>query len=133
MTRPIFLVLTGLAIALTVAGGWRAWQNWRLLSEFYEAVERSDDIDEPITPSAHHLRAIRKLHLSWDTRVESGGPVVDASASDGSAEMGDDLAPIIGTRDKLAIAAFNVEVSRACVCIGTWRAARRAPPDGASQ
>jgi hypothetical protein len=113
MTRPILLVLAGLAIALTVAGEWPAWQNWRLLSEFYEAVERSDDIDEPITPSAHHFRAIRKLPLSRHTRVESGRPIVDASAPDGSADMEDDLAPIIGTRDKLAIAAFNVEVSRA--------------------
>src|SRR5215472_16868018 len=112
MARPIAFVIACIALGLALAAGWRAWDYWRLY-RFYEATNRSDDIDEPLKPSVRHLQAIRKLRFSWDTRVESGGPIVDPAAPYGSADMVDDLAPLIDTRDAVTIATFNVEVSRA--------------------
>jgi hypothetical protein len=54
---------------------------------------------------------LRKLTFAWNTRIESGGPVVDPLAPYGSADMAGDLRAIIGTRDRVAIAKFHREVS----------------------
>jgi hypothetical protein len=111
MSRPIILVVLSVAVMGAAFAGWQAWRYWRLF-QFYQAVSRSEDLDE-LQPSVQHLQAIRKLHFVWDNSVESGGPIVDYLAPYGHAAMEDDLGPIIGTRDKMAVAAFNVEVSRA--------------------
>jgi hypothetical protein len=64
-----------------------------------------------VTITPKHLEALRKLRFGWNTRLESGGPVVDPLAPYGSEDMGADLGPIIGRRDPVAIARFHREVS----------------------
>jgi hypothetical protein len=54
---------------------------------------------------------LRKLRFAWNTRVESGGPVVDPLAPYGSESLVADLGPIIGTSDRVMIARFHREVS----------------------
>jgi hypothetical protein len=112
MTRGIRLIFVGIAIAAGLAGTWQAWQYWRLYS-IYESLEDSDDSSEPKRPTARHLAAIRKLRFDWNPFIENGGPVVDPLAPYGSADIADDLGPIIGTRDMVAVARFHIEVSRA--------------------
>ena len=63
---------------------------------------------QTITPQA---RALRKLRFAWNTAIENGGPVVDPLAPYGSANLAADLGPILGTRDKVAIASFHRKVS----------------------
>lgn len=113
MTRRSWLTLVGIIIIVAgVAGVRQAWQYWRLYS-IYDELAKSDDQDEPMRPTSRHLSAIRKLRFAWEDRVESGGPVVDPQAPYGSADIADDLGPIIGTRDLVAVAMFHVEVARA--------------------
>lgn len=94
-------------LALAVLA-WPAWQAWR-----WELARRV--YDYPMTPmptiTAQHIAALRKLRFAWNTRIESGGPLVDPLAPYGSADMSRDLGSIIGTRDRLAIARFHREVA----------------------
>jgi hypothetical protein len=57
------------------------------------------------------VQALRKLRFAWNTIFESGGPIVDPWSPYGSENMAADLGPILGTRDKVAIARFHREVS----------------------
>jgi hypothetical protein len=66
-----------------------------------------------ITPK--HVEALRKMRFAWDSLIESGGPVVDPFAPYGSTSMAADLAPIIGTRDRSAVARFHREVSEVLI------------------
>ena len=100
--RVVFLVLTLAVIA------WPAWEAWRweLARRVFAAPE-----DPALTITPRHVAALRKLRFAWNTRIESGGPVVDALAPYGSESMAGDLGPLIGTRDRVAIARFHREVS----------------------
>ncbi len=57
------------------------------------------------------MDALRKLRFTWTTRVESDGPIMNPLAPYGSEDMASDLGPLIGTRDRVAIARFHREVS----------------------
>jgi hypothetical protein len=87
---------------------WPVWEAWR-----WELVRRVYTSQEPpaqtITPK--HVQALRKLRFAWNTAIENGGPVVDPLAPYGSANLAADLGPILGTRDKVAIASFHRKVS----------------------
>ena len=111
MTRAIWIGVICILISAGTAGAWQVRQYWRLYSALAELSEL-DGLGEPLRPDARHLAAIRKLRFTWDTMVESGGPIVDPSRPYGSRNMADDLAPIIGTRDIEAIAKFHIEVAR---------------------
>jgi hypothetical protein len=88
---------------------WPAWQVWRweLVRRIYASQE------EPSAPTItpKHVQALRKLRFAWNTIFESGGPIVDPWAPYGSENMAADLGPILGTRDKVAIARFHREIS----------------------
>jgi hypothetical protein len=113
VTRRSWLTLVGIIVIVAgVAGVRQAWQYRRLYS-IYDELAKSDDQDEPMRPTSRHLSAIRKLRFTWEDRIESGGPVVDPHAPYGSAHIADDLGPIIGTRDLVAVAMFHIEVARA--------------------
>jgi hypothetical protein len=97
----IYLLLILAALA------WPAWEAWR----WGLALRVYADPETPApTLTSKHVAALRKLRFDWNTRIESGGPVVDPAAPYGSGDMAADLAPIIGTRDRLAIARFHREV-----------------------
>jgi hypothetical protein len=93
--------------------------GWLLVDEvrqFQFALQVYEDERFPaptITPK--HIEALRKLRFAWDSRIESGGPVVDPFTPYGSASMAADLAPIIGTRDRDAVARFHREVSETLI------------------
>lgn len=96
-------------LALTLAAlAWPTWETWR-----WVLARRVYTADEFATPAAtsNHIAAVRKLRFAWNTMIESGGPVVDPWTPYGSEDMTADLAPIIGTRDRVAIARFHREVS----------------------
>src|SRR5262249_42294957 len=61
-------------------------------------------------------RLFASCDLAWNTQIESGGHVVDPWTPYGSESMADDLGPIIGTRDRVAIARFHREVSTVHSC-----------------
>jgi hypothetical protein len=85
-------------------------RQWWLVAQVY------DDEQFPvpaITPK--HIEAMRKLQFVWDARIESGGPVVDPLTPYGSENMTADLGPIIGRRDRVAIARFHREVSEVLI------------------
>ncbi|HEY6259813.1 MAG TPA: hypothetical protein VIY51_28885 [Xanthobacteraceae bacterium] len=112
-------------ILATAMLAWPAWQAWR-----WELARRVY-VDEQETPvpaiTAKHVEALRKLQFAWDTRIESGGPVVDPQAPYGSNDMASDLGAIIGTRDRLAVARFHREVSAILI----WALGNREIAEGA--
>jgi hypothetical protein len=112
VTRGGWIILVAIVVAVGLAAAWRGLQYWRLYS-IYSDLAQSNDSYQPLRPESRHLMAIRKLHFSWDPLVESGGPIVDPLTPYGSADLADDLGPIVGTRDMVAIAKFHVEVARA--------------------
>ena len=112
MKRVVWIAIACLVIGAGTAGAWRIWQSWRLYSTL-ATLSQADGLDEPLRPDGRHLAAVRKLRFTWDTMVESGGPIVDPLRPYGSRDMADDLGPIIGTTDTEAIAKFHIEVARA--------------------
>jgi len=94
-----------LALVVLAWATWKAWR-WLLVWRVYAAPALA-----PPAISAKHIAALRQLRFAWDTRIESGGPVVDPWTPYGSESMAGDLGPIIGTRDLVAIARFHREVS----------------------
>jgi hypothetical protein len=105
-------LVIGLVLALLVVPvSWLGWKVSRHMAAF--DLYRSADAELSDTPlvTPKHLAALRKLRFAWSPLVESGGPSVDPRTPFGSANMADDLGPIIGTRDELALARFHLEVS----------------------
>jgi hypothetical protein len=102
--RIIWLIL---ALALLAWPVWQVWR-WELVRRVYASQE-----EEPSAPiiTPKHVQALRKLRFAWNTIIESGGPIVDPLTPYGSENIADDLGPILGTRDKVAIARFHREVS----------------------
>jgi len=100
--RMIWVVLVIAALA------WPAWaaRRWELARRVYADPQSPAPA---ITPQ--HVGALRKLRFAWNPAVESGGPVVDPLAPYGSDNLGNDLGPIIGTADRVAVARFHREVS----------------------
>ena len=94
----IWLILT---VALLAWPVWAAWR-WELVRRVYTSQEPPA---QTITPK--HVQALRKLRFAWNTAIESGGPVVDPLTPYGSENLAADLGPILGTRDKVAIASFT--------------------------
>ena len=109
--RAIWIGVICILIGTGIAGTWQVRQYWLLYSTLAE-LSKLDGLGEPLRPDTRHLAAIRKLRFTWDTMVESGGPIVDPQRPYGSRQMADDLAPIIGTRNIAAIAKFHIEVAR---------------------
>jgi hypothetical protein len=98
-----------LMLAATImALAWPAWETcrWMLAWRVYAAPELAAPA---ITHK--HIMALRKLRFSWNTLIESGGPVVDPWSPYGSENMAVDLGQIIGTSDQVAIARFHREIS----------------------
>jgi hypothetical protein len=112
VTRGSWIILVAIIIAAGIAAVWQGLRYQRLYA-IYRDLTLADDSYEPLRPDRLHLMAIRKLRFTWDPLVESGGPIVDPLRPYGSADMADDLGPIIGTRDMVAVARFHVEVGRA--------------------
>ncbi len=112
MPQSAYIALAVIAVLSVTAGTFHGWQAWRVHS-LYEQVRWSKIANEPLQPSGKHLRALRRLRFAWDPLVENGGPMVDPFTPYGSKDIRDDLGPIIGTRDRLAVAKFHIEVSRA--------------------
>jgi len=110
--RVVWIAIACLVIGAGSVGAWRLWQSWRLYSTLAK-LSQMDGLGEPLLPDGRHLAAIRKLRFTWDTMVESGGPIVDPLRPYGSRDMADDLGPIIGTTDTEAIAKFHIDVARA--------------------
>jgi hypothetical protein len=98
----IWLVLV---IAVLAWPTWEAWR-WGLALRVY-----ADPESPAVTITPKHIAALRKLRFAWNTQIESGGPVVDPLAPYGSEDLAADLGPILGTRDRVAIARFHREVS----------------------
>jgi hypothetical protein len=94
-----------LALALLA---WPAWEAWR-----WELVRRVYINQEPAAPTVtpKHVQALRKLRFAWNPAIEGGGPVVDPLTPYGTESLAADLGPILGTRDKVAVARFHREVS----------------------
>jgi len=109
--RRLLLVAAALLSVSALLGGVGLYRRWKVQS-IYERGASSDD-DGERQPDKRHLEAIRKLRFIWDPLVEGGGPIVDPYQPYGSAALADDLAPILGTRDEVAVAAFHVEVAAA--------------------
>jgi hypothetical protein len=101
--RVIWFILALAALAVWLA--WEAWR-WELARRVY-----AREASPAVTITTQHVEALRKLQFAWNTSIESGGPQVDPLAPYGSAKMASDLGPIIGTRDRVAIAQFHREVS----------------------
>ena len=101
--------LAALLVILVIAGAGVALR-WRALTSIYNA-----DQEPPPAITEQHVAALRLLRFTWDPLVESGGPIVDPAAPYGSRDMVDDLGPIIGTRDPLAVARLHMEVSAAFI------------------
>jgi hypothetical protein len=108
MRRPT--VIWFMLVLLVLA--WPAWEAWRwgLAQRAY-----ADPETPALTITPKHVAALRKLQFTWNTRIESGGPVVDPATPYGSEDMAADLGPMIGTRDRVAIARFHREVSAVLV------------------
>jgi hypothetical protein len=100
----IWLLFT-LALVVLVWLAWVVWR-WELTRRIYTAQELP-----PPQITSEHIAALRELRFSWNTLIESGGPVVDPWTPYGSESIADDLGPIIGTRDRVSIARFHREVS----------------------
>jgi hypothetical protein len=98
-----WLVLT---LALLAWPAWQVWR-WELVRRIY--ASQAEPSAPTITPK--HMQALRKLRFAWNTIFESGGPIVDPWSPYGSENMAADLGPILGSRDKVAIARFHREVS----------------------
>ncbi|MGY3589216.1 hypothetical protein ACVIGB_001827 [Bradyrhizobium sp. USDA 4341] len=95
-------------VPILAALAWLAWTAWRWQAE---RQIYADPASPALTITPKHVEALRKLQFAWNARIESGGPVVDPMAPYGSADMAADLGPIIGTRDRVAVARFHREVS----------------------
>jgi hypothetical protein len=105
-------VWPGVLLAAATLG----WLLIREVRQFQLAlhVYRDEQFPAPtITPK--HVEALRKMRFAWDSRIESGGPVVDQFTPYGSRSMAADLAPIIGTGDRHAVARFHREVSEVLI------------------
>jgi hypothetical protein len=102
--RMTWLILT---LALLAWPVWQAWR-WELVRRVYASQQ-----DEPSVPTItpKHVQALRKLRFAWNTAIESGGPIVDPLRPYGSENLAADLGPILGSRDKVAIARFHREVA----------------------
>ena len=103
-----------LAVALIISA-WPAWRLWRWTLVW--RIYYSNSVQPVPAITAKHLTALRKLRFSWHALVESGGPVVDPRTPYGSANMADDLGPIVGTRDPVAIARFHRDVSAILIAV----------------
>jgi hypothetical protein len=70
---------------------WPVWTAWR-----WEAARRvyADQEGPALTVTPKHVEALRKLRFAWNTRIESGGPVVDPLTPYGSDDLATDLAPV---------------------------------------
>jgi hypothetical protein len=103
--RMTWLILT---LALLAWPGWQAWR-WELVRRVYASQE-----EEPSAPTItpKHVQALRKLRFAWNAAIESGGPIVDPLRPYGSENLAADLGPILGTRDKVAIARFIARLPR---------------------
>lgn len=118
ISKTIMLILTvGLIVLAWPA--LRLWHSVQVRSVYAEGSKPAPPI------AATHVAAIRKLRFAWNARIESGGPVVDPVAPYGHETMADDLGPIIGTRDPVAIARFHREV--AAVLIDVLRRCKLPP------
>jgi len=106
--RRWLLIAAGLLSVSALLGGVGLYRRWKVRSIYESAAARRRE-----QPDGRHLKAIRKLRFIWDPAVESGGPIVDPYRPYGSTVIADDLAPILGTRDEVAVAAFHVEVASA--------------------
>jgi len=95
-------------VASLIVLAWPTWEAWRWVLAW--RVYAESELPLPAI-SAKHIAALRRLRFAWNTQIESGGPVVDPWTPYGSESMADDLGPIIGTRDPVAIARFHREVS----------------------
>jgi hypothetical protein len=122
--KAVFWAGLVLATLGLVWGGWMLRQS-RAIREIYatDTVAVSQITDK-------HLAALRKLHIAW-MPIESGGPAVDPIAPYGTPDMADDLGPILGTQNPVAIARFHREVAAAIpvflehgqIAAGTYRLA----------
>lgn len=106
--RRWLLVAGGLLSVSALLEGVGLYRRWKVRSIYESAAARRRE-----QPDERHLKAIRKLRFIWDPAVESGGPIVDPYRPYGSTVIADDLAPILGTRDEVAVAAFHAEVASA--------------------
>jgi hypothetical protein len=107
------IAIWSVALLSVATLGWlliREVQQFRLALQVYE----DEEFPAP-TITLKHVEALRKIRFAWDSRIESGGPVVDPFAPYGSASMAADLAPIIGTGDRDAVARFHREVSEVLI------------------
>jgi hypothetical protein len=92
-----------------------AWLIWNVL-QWWLALRVYTHEQFPVPAiTREHIEALRKMRFVWDARIESGGPVVDPFTPYGSKSMAADLGPIIGTRDRVAIAKFHREVSEVLI------------------
>jgi hypothetical protein len=96
-----------------VALGWLLVQEVRQLGLALQIYEDEQFPAPAIT--RRHIEALRKMRFAWDSRIESGGPVVDPFTPYGSTSMAADLAPIIGAGDREAVARFHREVSEVLI------------------
>lgn len=105
LSRWIWLLVASVVLVLLVWSTLRLWR-WQAVRDVYTAGASA-----PSAVSPQHIAALRKMRVSWNARIEGGGPVIDSWTPYGSADMADDLGPIIGTDDGVAIARFHREVS----------------------
>lgn len=94
------------ASAVLVWAAWQGWGWWRVHDMY-----RADDSEAAPVVTPRHVAALRKLRFTWNVLIESGGPTVDPTAPYGSADPADDLGPILGSTDRVALARFHREVS----------------------
>jgi len=99
------LIVIAVGLLLLGYAGLSLWRSARV-----EAVYADD---KPAAPAVtqQHIAALRQLRFAWNPLIEGGGPTVDPQAPYGSEDLAPDLAPILGTRDLVAIARFHREVS----------------------
>jgi hypothetical protein len=103
------LLLGAAALAVPT---WQAWRWWLVLNLYRNAVL---PVGMVITPE--HVKALRKLRFAWHPLIEAGGPVVDPVTPYGGAQLADDLGPIAGTRDRVVLARFHIEVSAVLISV----------------
>jgi hypothetical protein len=107
--RPVswFIVLLAITIPLwLIWNGLQWWIAFRIYTDEKFAVPA-------IAPK--HIEALRKIRFAWDSRIESGGPVVDPFTPYGSTNMAADLGPIIDTHGRASVARFHRQVSEVLI------------------
>ena len=107
MKRLVWIPIACLVIGAATVGGWRLWQSWRLYSTLAK-LSQVEGQDEPLRPDKRHLVAVRKLRFTWDTLVESGGPIVDPDQF--AFRMAPDIAPPPVRKPKPLITALHVDL-----------------------